>query len=268
MISAVVLTKNEEKNIKKCLDSLKWCDEIVVVDDFSQDRTIEIASSIGRSASGRKKPKIKVHVHKMKDFANQRNFGLEKANGDWVLFVDADERISAALAAQIKNEKVKMKNGNVKLKSRKIIGYYIRRKDYIFRKWLRYGEAGKIKLLRLAKKNAGKWQGAVHETWEVGGMTAEFKNHLLHYPHPTVKDFLRKIDEYSTIRARELYSQGIKTNFFEIVAYPIGKFLKNFVWYFGFLDGLSGFLHAIMMSFHSFLVRGKLWLMYYRGDKT
>jgi len=147
-------------------------------------------------------------------------------------------------------------------------GFYVKRKDFIFGKWLRYGEAGKIKLLRLARKNAGKWQGAVHETWEVRGKTAEFKNHLLHYPHPTVKDFLRKIDEYSTIRARELYRQGIKTNFFEIVAYPIGKFLKNFVWYFGFLDGPSGFLHAVFMSFHSFLVRGKLWLIYYRGDKT
>ena len=252
MISVVVLTKNEEKNIKKCLDSLNWCDEIIVIDDFSQDKTVEIAKKMG----------VRVFTHSLDDnYAHQRNFSLKKAKENWVLFVDADERISTALAAEIQETTKRPNNQTTK-------GFYLRRKDFVFGKWLKYGETTKIKLLRLAKRDAGQWQRAVHEVWKIRGKTGQLENPLLHYPHPTVSQFLEKIGEYSTIRAKELCNQGIKTNFGEIIAYPAAKFFKNFVWHLGFLDGLPGFLHAVMMSFHSFLVRGKLWLLYHKKDKT
>lgn len=248
-ISAVVLTKNEEKNIRDCLKTLSWCDEIVVVDDNSSDRTVDLAKKMG----------AKVFLHPLNNnFSQQRNFGLKKAKGDLVFFVDSDERVSEALAAEIKNKKIKMKKEN-------IFGFYLKRRDFIFGRWLKFGETARVRLLRLARRKAGRWEGAVHEVLKIKGKTKELKNPLLHYPHPTTSQFLEKIDQYSTIRARELYGRRKKTNFFEIITYPVGKFLKNYFWNLGFLDGLPGFLHAVFMSFHSFLVRGKLWSIYATG---
>jgi len=244
-ISAIVLTKNEEKNIKECLESLKWCDEVIVVDDCSEDKTVKISRKMG----------VKVFVHPLNNnFAQQRNFGLQQAQADWVLFVDADERISTTLRVEIQKDIRTSGHQDIK-------GFYLKRIDFVFGKWLKHGETERIKLLRLAKKDAGRWKGTVHEVWKIEGKTSELKNPVLHYPHPTVSGFLEKINQYSTLRAKELYCAGKKTNFFEIIVYPTGKFLKNFLWNLGFLDGLPGFLHAVFMSFHSFLVRGKLWLM-------
>ena len=255
MISAVVLTKNEEKNLKACLNSLNWCDEIIVIDDYSQDKTAKIAQKIG----------AKVFLHSLNhNYAQQRNFGLKKAKGDWVLFVDGDERISSALAEEIQtqNSKLKTQNDSVKLKANQPVAFYLKRKDFLFGKWLKYGETGKIRLLRLGRKNAGRWQGKVHEVWQVKGKTSQLKNPLLHYPHPTIKEFLEKIDYYSEIRVEELFQKGVRTNFFEVFAYPLAKFVNNYFCQFGFLGGLAGFLQAMMMSFYSFLVRSKLWLKY------
>lgn len=268
-ISAVVLTKNEEKNIEKCLRSLYWCDEIVVIDDCSQDKTVKIAQKMG----------VRVFTHSLNDdFAHQRNFGLEKAKGEWVLFVDADERIPAALAAEIRSLLKKVgpalafgsgkhpaKRGSFSGSDLDCKGFYIKRRDFFGGRWLKYGETARVRLLRLAKKNAGHWEGAVHEVWKIKGKTDELTSPLLHHPHPTAAEFLEEINKYSTIRARELYTQEKKINFFEIIVYPLGKFLKNYFLTFGFLDGLPGFLNAIFMSFHSFLTRGKLWLIEHGG---
>lgn len=240
MISAVVLTKNEEKNLKPCLESLKWCDEVVVVDDNSEDKTREIALDFGarifeRSLNG--------------DFATQRNFGIEKARGDWVFFVDADERVNEDLAEEI--EKV--------VTNLEFSGYFVKRKDFIFGRSLNFGESGKVKLLRLARKGAGKWVRPVHETWEVPGKAGELQNHLIHIPHPTVAEFLRDINFYTTLNSQAFFESGVKVGFWEIISYPPGKFLLNYFWRLGFLDGMAGFLMAMMMSFHSFLTRAKIW---------
>lgn len=146
-------------------------------------------------------------------------------------------------------------------------GFYIKRRDYLFGKWLRFGETGKMKLLRLAKKGAGQWEGAVHEVWQIEGKVGQFKNPLLHFSHPTVSQFLENINLYSTLRAHELYEKRQKVSLLTIITYPLVKFLKNYFWHLGFLDGLPGFLHAAFMSLHSFLVRGKLWLLWQRLKK-
>lgn len=245
-ISAVVLTKNEEENIKVCLKALNFCNEVIVVDDHSTDKTREIIKKLG----------AKVFTRLLKgDFAAQRNFGLRKTRGDWVLFVDADERVSKALADEIKGA---IKKAN----HRPIEGFFLKRKDFVFGKWLNHGEGGNIRLLRLAKKDAGKWERPVHEIWKIKGKVGTLAFPLLHYPHPSVSGFLERIDLYSTICAKELFQKEERTNFFLIIAYPTAKFVKNFFLNFGFLDGLPGFLHAVFMSFHSFLTRGKLWLLY------
>lgn len=247
-ISAIILTKNEEKNIVDCLDSLSFCDEIIVVDDESSDRTVEVANSY-------KHEKMITLTHTSKDnFSEQRNFALKKCTSDWVLFIDADERVTPALRDEI----VKTTD----LPENDIVGYYVRRIDNIWEKELKYGETGNIELLRLAKRDAGKWRGKVHEVWEIKGKTQKLKNPLLHYPHKSINEFLKKINYYTTIRAEVLYEEGKKVNTVGIMLYPLGKFIVNYLLKYGFRDGISGFIHATLMSFHSFMVRGKLWLLW------
>jgi glycosyltransferase involved in cell wall biosynthesis len=248
MISAIVLTKNEEKNILACLHSLEWCDEIVVVDDYSIDQTIELITKLNKK---------NIHFHQRhleNDFSKQRNFGLSKARYEWVLFVDADEQVSSSLQFEI----VSTINNSIE----NYIGYYIKRSDVIWGRELRHGESGNIKLIRLGKKDKGIWVGSVHETWRMQGKVSELKNSLTHYPHQTLLEFLQEINYYTTLRAEELYGKGVQATSWTIVLYPLGKFLSNYFIKLGFLDGIAGLVFAIMMSFHSFLVRSKLWQLW------
>lgn len=245
MITAVVLTKNEEKNIADCLESLKWCDEIVVVDDNSTDKTLELL----------KKTKAKVFTRSLDgNFSSQKNFGLEKAGGDWILFVDADERITDALRYEIES--------TISNSLNTFNGFFIKRIDSIWGRQLKYGEAGSIKLLRLAKKDSGNWSGVVHEEWRVKGRVSLLKNPIRHYPHQSISDFLREINFYTDLRSKQLYDRGVRVYFWSIIIYPKGKFLLNYFLKRGFIDGMPGLVFAIIMSFHSFLVRGKLWILW------
>lgn len=246
MISVVILTKNEEENIRRCLESVKWCDEIVIVDDNSSDKTIEIA----------RKYKTTVYINSLNsNFSAQRNFGLTCAKNEWVLFVDSDEIISDALAYEISNA-IQLKDQNLN----GFNGFYIKRSDFMWGKQLKYGETGSIKLLRLGKKGFGVWGGMAHEKWEIEGNIGQLINPLLHFPHKNVSEFLKDINFYTDIRAKELKSKKIKSSFLSILLYPLGKFLLNYFIRRGFMDGTHGLVFAIIMSLHSFLVRGKLWL--------
>lgn len=248
MISVIILTKNEEKNIKDCLESVSWCDEKIVVDDGSTDRTCEIAKKYGAS----------VFTNTLKNFSDQRNFGIEKAKGDWILFIDADERVSSALWFEIMQH-VNDPAGNT-------AGFHFKRTDVMWGKELKHGETASIKLLRLAKKGSGIWKGDVHEKWDVKGTTGVLSNPLLHYPHQTVDKFLQEINYYTDLRAKELFKRKVKTNWLLIILYPKAKFVSNYFIKLGILDGLPGLVSAIMMSFHSFLVRGKLWQLWEKNN--
>jgi len=248
MISAVVLTRNEEKNIAKCLQSLSWCNEIILIDDNSNDNTDKIARSF----------KAKVYQRKLNNnYSQQRNFGLKKAQYDWVFFIDADERVTVKLQDEI------IKNCN---QSKDYVGFLIRRKDFFLGQWLNFGETASVKLLRLAKKDKGRWQGKVHEVWTIKGKTKMLKNKIYHFKNINITEFIKKIDCYSSIRARYLYQSRVKTNLFFIIIYPLAKFFLNYVFRLGFLDGIPGLIMALMMSFHSFLVRAKLYLLWQKND--
>lgn len=170
------------------------------------------------------------------DYAAQRNFALEKAKGDWILFLDTDERLE--------HELTEIPIG--------FDAFYLRRLDEFFGKTLKHGETGNIRLIRLAKKNFGTWTGKVHETWVGSGKIGTLKNPILHFPHQTIKEFIREINNYTEIRANEVK----KSNFLEILK-PIFKFIDNYVLKLGFLDGFAGFVMAYMMSLHSLIVRVK-----------
>ncbi|HLL60174.1 MAG TPA: glycosyltransferase family 2 protein [Candidatus Nitrosocosmicus sp.] len=242
MLSAVILTKDEERNIERCLRSLNFVDEIIIVDDNSTDKTIEIAK------------KYSAHVHTRSldnNFADQRNFGMEKANGELILFVDADEEVTVELKDEIISE----------LQDPSVI-YWIKRRDFFWGNELRFGEIKKIRnegLIRLVTKNSGEWVGNVHEEYIGNDCGVQLKNYINHYPHQTIAEFIHHINNYSSIRAKELHEKKVKSSLFQIIFYPLGKFIVNYFFKLGFKDRAAGFVYAFMMSFHSFLVRTKLY---------
>ncbi|OGD05872.1 hypothetical protein A2379_02075 [Candidatus Amesbacteria bacterium RIFOXYB1_FULL_47_13] len=242
MLTAVVLAGNEAKNLPECLKSLSFCDGILLVDDESSDNSVSIAKKHGAQTVTRPLDG---------DFAAQRNFALSNVASGWVLFVDPDEIVTADLAAEILQA----------VKRIEFKGYFIRRLDTLWGQSLHHGDQGSIRFLRLGRKGAGEWQGKVHERWVISGQTSGLKNPLMHHPHPTVSDFVNSQNLYSTLRARELFETGVRSNIFQIVFYPIAKFVSLYLFKKGFLDGIPGFISASMMSFYSFLVRGKLYLL-------
>lgn len=253
MLSVVILTKNEGGNIRRCIESLLWCDEIVVVDDFSRDGTIEKISNFHFPISNAQ-AKIKIFQRYLNgDFSAQRNFGLSKASGEWVLFVDADEVASDALASEISSA-VADQISNVQ-------GFYIKRRDIMWGNTLNHGEVGDVRILRLARKNAGVWKRRVHEYWDIEGKTVTLKNPLFHYPHQTLREFISEINVYSALHAQQKFEDGQLPSVFKILFWPNFKFIKNYFMKLGFLDGTGGFVHAMMLSFHSFLAWSKLWLL-------
>ena len=240
MLSAVVLTKNEQDNIAKCLESLEFCDETITIDDFSTDKTVEFS----------KKYKAKIIQHALNNnFSAQRNFALSQIKSGWILFVDADEVISPELASEIKTAITRADH----------VGFYLPREDILWGHRLHHGDT-RTSLLRLARRGAGEWRGRVHETWVVSGRTGTLASALDHYPHPTITDFLNHINYYSTLRARELRDQGQKPALFPVLFYPPAKFLWLWLGKLGFLDGTPGFISAMIMAFYTFLTRGKLYL--------
>jgi len=243
MVSAVVLTRNEEENLGGCLEKLKWCDDVLVIDDFSSDKTVDVAAEFGARVISRNLDS---------DFSQQRNFALDEIKTKWVLYVDADEMVSYDLRQEILKSVT-----DISFKA-----FEIKRVDYFNGKRMRHGEVGDVWVNRLVRRGSGRWEGRVHERWVSDGKVGRLKNTLKHLPHQTIVSFLRHVNFYSTIRALELYETGKKAGVLEIISFPLGKFFLNWVLRLGFLDGTEGTIYALMMSFHSFLVRAKLFLLW------
>jgi glycosyltransferase involved in cell wall biosynthesis len=230
-LSAVVITKNEEKNIEKCLKSLSFCDEIVVVDDYSSDKTKYLAQKLG------------AHVFSRRlngDFATQRNFGLSKAKGDWVLFVDADEVVTNKLAQEI-GESIK-KVGT--------FGFMLKRKG-IVEEWV----------LRLGRLGKGKWERKVHEIWKIDGIVGKLSSSLLHSPPQSLLSYIVKLNKYSTLHAKSNIDEGKKSGLVKILFWPFFKFFQSYFVKKGYRSGLRGFVFCVLLGFHSYLAWSKLWVL-------
>ena len=248
MICAIILARNEENNIISCLNTLKFCREIIIIDDYSTDKTLNKVNAW----KDKKYPTVRIYKRKLNgNFAAQRNFALTKAKSDWCLFVDADERVGKHLEIEILGQLGK---------SHKRQGYFISRRDNFMGKQLKFGETASVRLLRLGKKSAGRWQGRVHEVWLIEKKVNTLKNPIDHYPHPDISSFLNKINYYSSLVAQYWIEQGRSISIWEIIIYPAAKFLHNYFIKLGFLDQTPGLVMAVMMSFHSFLSRCKVYL--------
>ena len=246
-ITILLLTKNESGNIKKLWGWVGECpniNQIVVIDDFSTDDTIAQINKL-------KTKKLRIDIfqrHLNNNFSAQRQFALTKARNNLIFWLDADEKPSPELIQFI--------NKNQLLE--KVI-YSFPRQDNFLGHVLHHGETANQTFLRLFDKRFGKFKGNVHEIWQTKQVTKNSPYLILHFSHHNLTSFFTKINFYSNIRAQELYQAGQKTNVFQFVSYPLAKFIKGYLLQLGFLDSTPGIILALGMSFHSFLVRTKLW---------
>ncbi|MBI5151116.1 MAG: glycosyltransferase family 2 protein [Candidatus Pacebacteria bacterium] len=234
-LSVIILTKNSEITLEKALESVRWAQEVLIIDDGSSDSTKNIADKFG--ARWISSP--------LKDFANQRNNGLSLATHDWVLFLDSDEYLTLELQHEIQTL----------LPTTRFNGFLIKRTDVFMQKTLWYGETGRMHLLRLAKRNAGVWYRPVHEVWNISGGIGKLKHSIMHTPHVSVTSFLEKINLYTEME--KIQKDPLFLWLIKLLYYPKVKFFVNYVLKCGFLDGFPGFAMAYMMSLHSLIVRIK-----------
>ncbi|MFZ1080429.1 MAG: glycosyltransferase family 2 protein [Candidatus Kryptoniota bacterium] len=239
-ISAIIIAGREEKNIGECLDSVRWADEIVVVNSESKDRTVEIAKQFTD----------KVFVRKWEGYASQKNFSLEKATNEWVLSIDADERISPELREEISN-----------LDFSKTDGFYIPRRNYFLDKVIRscgWSPDYQLRLFRKSKTTLSDRQ--VHEGFVVDGRKEYLRSELIHYTHTSITSTLEKVNEYSTLEAIEK-SQKIRVNGLKMFFKPIWEFFHHFIIRHGFTDGVYGFMVSVIHTMTKAQAYMKIWEM-------
>jgi len=244
-ISAVVSVYNEEKNIEKCLRSLAFVDEIIVVDNTSTDKTVEIARKFTNKIYSQKNDPSKIDI--------QKNFGFDKATGNWVLSIDADEEVSPKLAGEVKSEVLNPKTG--------INGYNIPRKNIIFGKWIEHSGWYPDFQLRLFKKGKGRFTKAhVHEPLSLNGEAGYLKNDLTHHNYDSVSQFLQKaINIYVPNEAKKYFDNGYVFSYADAIRFPLKEFLSRFFSRKGYRDGFHGLMLAMLMAFYHFLVFANLW---------
>jgi len=241
-ISVVIISYNEEANIGRTLQSVMplVCDskgEVILVDSGSTDRTIEVAKSFG----------AKVFVEEWKGYARQKNSAIDKATGNWILSLDADEEIEPDLAAEIANLVIQDIN--------QVSGYWIYRKNFFLKRWIKHGGFWPDPKLRLFRRGKAKFEDRlVHEDAKLtDGNTSTLKHAIIHNSYPTFSDYIAHMNRYSSLGAEMAVAKG-KRNFLvlDIVFRPLLTFIYNYFLRLGFLDGHEGFLlhvsHAVYVS--------------------
>jgi glycosyltransferase involved in cell wall biosynthesis len=234
MVSVAIITKNEEDNIGDCLESVKWADEIIVVDSGSDDGTADICEGYG----------VRFYTEPWKGFSAQKNSAIEKATKDWILSLDADERVTPELREEIT---ALCESGTAKN------GYFIPRKNFFLGRWIRHCGWYPDYTLRLIKRGKGSFgEREVHESLSVRGDTGHLKHPMEHYTYKTISDYLKRLDRYSTLAARELQKEKKRYGIHHIVFRPLYTFFHMYVIRLGFLDGYFGLMLSILYSFYTF----------------
>jgi len=241
-ISAVVITYNEEKNIRRCLQALRWAREIVVVDSVSTDRTVQIAQEY----AGR------VIVHPFEGYVGQKNYALDQATLEWVLSVDADEVVTPELLARIEEVWVREKE--------LYDGFNVNRLSQFSGKWIRHCGWYPDKKLRLFRRSKGRWVGEdLHEKVQLKGRVRDLDADLLHYTYQNLSVNIEKIQKYSAIFAVAQHKRGRRASLLDLIGRPAAKFLKAYVLKKGFLDGRHGLILSGTAAYSVFLKYAKLW---------
>jgi len=243
-ISVVINTLNDEQRLERCLVSVSWADEIVVVDLGSTDKTKEIAEKF----------KAKIYDHKKVDYVELvRNESIKKATDDWVLLLDPDEEISVSL----KEELSKIAN------KKEYDAVIIARKNIIFGKWISHGTWWPDYKLRFFKKGIAQWSGKIHVDGRAKGrvcyLPANSDLAIIHHAYPDLTSFLERMNRYTDIEAEEKFNKDVRFSFWGMSWSILREFAKRFIKGMAFFDGLHGIVLTILMMYYQFLVWGKLW---------
>lgn len=245
-ISACITAGNEEKNIRRCLQSITWADEIVVVDSFSADRTVEICKEFTDL----------VYERKWLGYIGQKNLIKDLARGPWILFVDADEEISPELRDEILNE---FETGE----SEKFAGYEFPRMVWYLGRWITHGDWYPDIKLRLFRKDMGTCGGKEpHDRTTVNGPVKRLKSPMYHYTYNGVEDQIETLNKFSSITVDGWCEENTPFKLCDLFFRPLLKFIKCYFLKRGFLDGIPGFIIAVSTSFGTFAKYAKLWQSY------
>jgi len=256
-VSALIITHNEEKNIERCLQSLDWTDELVVIDANSTDRTREICQLPGRSWSG----KTRVVQRAWTGFRDQRNFALEQAQNSWVLVVDADEVCTPELAAKIR-ELLNQSQGP----DRQI--YKVHRREFFQGKPIFYGMWNPSYQDRFFNKLGVQYINEIHEYPFSKHPPGKIHESLLHLCDLTVERYLEKLNRYTTIEARDRFEQGQRTTVFKLLgAFPAHTF-KSFFYYQAYRDGMHGFIISLLEGISRVVRQIKIWQLMVRSQES
>ena len=242
-LAAVVLTRNEQAHIRDCLGSLAWADERVVFDDHSTDDTVALAEAAG----------ARVLRHRLENFAAQRNAALEAVEAEWILFVDADERVTPALAAEIQRV-IDCHDERAR------VGWWIPRHNYMIGHRMRGGGWYPDRQLRLLRRGRARYdpERPVHEVVILDGEAGYLENAFIHYNYDTVGQFRQKMSRYTGFEAGILYGQGIRTHPWTYVTMPWREFWRRFVTLKGYRDHVYGLLFCGLMAWYTFVTYVRL----------
>jgi len=231
-ISVVIIAFNEEDRLEDALKSCKEiADEIIVIDSYSTDKTVNIAERNG----------AKVIQNQFENYGAQKNFAMQQAKYPWVLNLDADERVSKGL----RNEILELKKRGTKNFS----AYKIKRKTSYLGKWIRHSGWYPDKKTRLFKKNSSRWEGRIHEGLLVDGkISDELNGDILHFTYRDITDHINRLNRYSKMQAEDIVKKGKKLLYLRAIILPPITFLRFYIWKMGVLDGFPGFLIALISS--------------------
>ncbi len=239
-LSVVIICLNEEAILEKCLSAVQWADEIVVLDSFSTDRTVEIARQYT----------TRVFQNEWQGYAQQKTLALSHASHSWILSLDADEVVSPELAEEIRSILAREPN---------LAGYRVPRMTFYLGRFLRHCWYPDFKV-RLFQKALGRWsEHEVHESVLLEGPSGKLEHPLLHYSFPSIQDHLRTIQQYTSLGAASLARSGRSFSLARLLGSPLFMFLQQYVGKRGFLDGIPGLVASVLSAFHEFVKYAKLY---------
>jgi glycosyltransferase involved in cell wall biosynthesis len=240
-LSVTIITKNEAAHIGDAIESVAWADEIVVVDSESSDDTVAIA----------RRYTDRVVVRPWPGYVAQKNYAASIATNDWILSLDADERVTPALAGEIQALLAGTPGHH---------GYRMPRTTWHLRRWIRTTDWYPDDQLRLYDRRVGEWTGRyVHEAVKVRGAVGQLKGDLQHFAFRDIADHLETIDRYTTYAARQMHESGRRAGFLQLACHPPLAFLRNYLLRGGVRDGIAGFVISVLNSYYVFLKFAKLW---------
>lgn len=240
-VSAIIITYNEEKNLRRCLRSLTWVDEIIVVDAFSTDQTLAIANEFDAH----------MYQNAWPGFVGQKNFALRKATGDWIVSLDADEELEPHLIEEIQK--------GIRTADDKVEGFMMRQKCFYLGKWIIHGEWYPDWKLRVFRREKAVCVGEnIHESFVVSGKIQQIDGHILHYSFEGIRDHVHRMNRYSTIIAQNLYRKGEQFSFLKMIYAPLKRGFQNYVLRGGFRAGIRGFIINLLIMYYVFLQHAKL----------